>query len=179
MIEGTLRDVEFDEGDNMGGMRGMRFCLVPWIDQWGHSVQGVALETTLLEGFDWITWRAVEGSANFNDVQSRGAGGTIWNCDYKQDIAGDTIEQRVTIDSATRLHVIAEVTDNNGKVRRMGERNAPAILTARHSSGGGPASLHGWTISIEAMHKHAAVFVPDWLNDPYDLELPGDDSSSG
>lgn len=178
MFEGRLQNIDFDEGENLGGMRGMRFILPEWVEEWGYSVQGVAMPTILLDGYDWISFRAIEDSADFTDEQKKGPGATPWECDYQQDVAGDNIDLRMVIDSATRLRVIAEVVDNNGQVRRMGELNSPAFMSAKHSSGGSTAARNAWTISVKATHTRAAVFVPNWdlREAPYTLELPGDDS---
>lgn len=181
MFEGILQDIEFDEGDNLGGMRGMRFVPPSYIDFFPPSVQGVTqAATTLFAGREWITWRAIEDTADFKDEERKGEGGTVWDATFTMEIASDGIDQRMVIDSAVRMEVIVEVTDNNGKVRRMGEMNSPAVLTARHSSGGATAARNAWQITVTCTHKRAAVFVPDWdaRVTPYNLQLPDADDSS-
>lgn len=180
MFEGKLKDITFDEGDNMGGMRMMRFALIPWIETFAPAIQGKTIEDTeLYDGYTWITWRAVEDTANFAEAEVKGVGGSLWECEYEQEIAGDNADLRQVINSGVRYDVIAEVVDNNGLPKRMGELTHPAVLTARHTSGNGAAGGNRWKITISAEHRNPAVVAEGltrYLEGQPPIELPGDDS---
>ncbi len=172
MFEGNLQGITFNEGDNLGGARGMRFVPVEWVQAWAPAIQGVVPGTiNLITDKEWISWRATEDTADFQENETQGDGGPIYEQNYKQSVAGDTIDQRMEMDSGSRHEVIVEVVDNNGVVRRLGDQASPAVLVVSYGTGGTTAARNAWTVTINATARRPAPVVLASPSD-YTLELP-------
>jgi hypothetical protein len=181
MLEGTFGSINFAGQflDNLGGARLFRFAGYTHFATLAPGIQGTVIaESTFNEPFGWNTWRPIEDTADLQEEESLGNGGPLWENTFTCELAGDTDGKRMVIDSVSRLPIIAEITDNNGLVRRMGELADPAWMTVRHSTGRGTAARNSWSITIQWKSQRPLFFVnPEFVPDAEALPLDEDSLS--
>lgn len=183
MLENTFGSISFAGTleENMGGVRLFRFAPVAYFSALGPGIQGTVITAPTWAGEDdWHTMRVIEDSANFNEEMDRKNGGPIWENAFTGELAGDANAKRMQYDSMVRVEVIAEVVDNNGRVRRMGELGDPAYITMSHSTGRGGAARNGWNVRIEWNSERACFVVDaDFVPTPPPEPDPEDSGSVG
>lgn len=168
MLENTFGSIAFvgTRQENMGGMRLFRFAPTSYFATLGPAIQGVVITLPTWVGEDeWHDMKPIEDSAQFSEDEKRERGGPKYENVFTCDMAGDHNGNRMQYDSMVRVPVIAEITDNNGLVRRMGELGDPAFITAKHSTGRGTAARNAWTLTVEWNSERPcpvvdATFVP-------------------
>jgi hypothetical protein len=172
-----IYDITFNEGDNLGGARTIRFAFVQDILVLPEGIQWhVSEEAEFVAGGKWWAVRCVEDSADFTERQRPpGKEALKWDSVFRADIASDRGDIRASLDGTTRYPIIAEVTDNNGLVRRMGELNNPAWMTVEYGTGSGTAALNAWSITVEWASANACY----WVTPGYERAvLPYDDGEA-
>lgn len=147
--------------ENMGGARTFRFALVADIATLPPVVQGVVIGTTtfLVDGREWHTFQPIEDTAQLREPGDRERGGPLFEHEFTCEMAFENAALRMMVDSMVRVPVIAEITDNNGQVRRMGELGDPAWIMARNSTGRGVASRNSWELTITWKHERPCPVV--------------------
>lgn len=163
--------------DNFGGARIIRFAGHTHFAQLAPGIQGVVIgSNTFNEPYGWNQWEPIEDTADLQERETIEGGGPLYTNVFSAELARDTAGKRMVIDSVARLPIIAEVTDNNGLVRRMGEIGDPAWMTVEHSTGRGMAARSGWAITIEWKSRRPLYYV-DATFEPVGADgLPLDDS---
>lgn len=180
MLENTFGDWRYQGTrlENMGGARTFRFAVVEAFATLAHAVQGVVNSASTFTGDgEWTLVIPIEDSANLNEEEERSRGGPFYENKFTCELAGETAAGRMMLDSMARVPVIAEVTDNNGLVRRMGELGDPAFITVRHATGRGTSSRSAWTVLIE-WNSERPLYVVDPAFVPEPPPEEDDDSDS-
>lgn len=183
MLENTFADLAFDgeTEENMGGARLVKYAPVPRFTALPPGIQGHVIGTPTWAGtLQWNTLTATEDTASFDEDEERRDGGPFWRNRFTAVVAGDTGDRRMTMDSLARVPVIAEVLDNNGVLRRMGELLDPAYITVSHTTGGGAAARNQWSVEITWGSDRACFIVdPTFIPSPPPEEEGSDSDDTG
>lgn len=179
MLEGQFGSINYrgEFLDNFGGARLFRFAADTHFSRLAPGIQGVVVgSNTLIDPFGWQQWEPIEDTADLQESEGEDDGGPLYTNVFRCELARDTIGKRMVIDSVVRKPIIAEVTDNNGQVRRMGEIGDPAYMTVEHNTGRGMAARSGWVITIEWRSRRPLYYVDPTFEPVLANGLPEDDS---
>jgi hypothetical protein len=181
MLENTFFDLQFrgEQFENMGGARLLRYAPIARFATLPPIIQGFIIGTPTWVDNDeqWVELKPTEDTASFDEPMERGPGGPLYESTFNCQVAGDHDSTRMLLDSMVRVPVIAEVTDNNGLVRRMGELADPAWMTIEFGTGTTAASRRAWSITVEWRSEIPCAVVD--ANFSPGLPPEDDDSDSG
>lgn len=150
----------FDGGDNMGGARHFRFSPIENITALPDVFNGMVDEAIDFAGSnDWFQGYVTEDTADFNEGGKQGPGGPILEPEFNDFFPGDTPSVRRTMADLVRHRFVVDVTDNNGRVRRMGTLDNPVRFTTDYSTGRGATNRPGYAIKARWASPDPAPFV--------------------
>ena len=151
-------------GNNMGGVREFRFAPIQHLRNPPDIILGTVDEEMDFrqfapgESYDWNTGYVTEDTAEFQETETEGPGGTLFIAEFTGFFPGDTAEQRANLDDIVRHYHVVDVTDNNGNLRRMGTLQNPARITTAFSTGRGASNRPGYELRVRWSGRHPVPF---------------------